>query len=166
MRHRLVKVAILSLLATPTLADPYASPPGTTPEAAAIGHIFFTVCHPTSPALLEDRIQLAQTALGWQPADLGTDHAYQTPDGAITVTLDSNPTRATCAMTVPSNIGEDGFAIYEGLEAHLSEDTGGDFPEGQFNDAGGVTWVWDSGNSFTLSYIEIPNGFTISLEAN
>lgn len=167
MKRKLPAAALASaiLLAPPVMADSYASPPGTTPEAAAIGHIFFSVCHPTAPALLEDRIALAETTFGWQPVDLGTDHAFQTPDGAITVTLDGNPLAATCAMTVPTEIGEDGFAIYEGLEAHLSDDLNGDLPEGQFNDAGGVTWEWEADNSFTLSYIETPQGLTLTLEA-
>lgn len=134
---------------------------GSTPAPDVLGHVFFSVCHPTKPALLEDRIALAETAFGWEPFDAGTDAAFRTPDGAITVTLDGNPIEATCEMTIPTAIGGDGADLYTDLETHLSLDTDGALPEATFTD-GGLTWRWDS---YALTYTEGADAFVITLEA-
>ena len=150
------------LTATPLLAhDGPAIPFGATPSADVLGHVFFAVCHPTRPALLEDRIALAETAFGWEAYDAGTDVAYRTPDGAITVTLDGNPISATCQMTIDTAVGGDGAALYDDLVAHLSEDTDDAPPPAEAID-GGLIWTWDS---YSLSYTESAEAFTLTLEA-
>ncbi len=151
---------LLALVGSVAVADPYARPLGITPAADELGHVFFTVCQPTRPALLEDVIVYAEQSFGWVPADLGTDFAFQTPDGAVTVTLDGNPIEATCEMKISSEVGGDGADLYEDLEAHLALDAD-TLPEADYTD-GGVVWAWDS---YTLTYTEDADGFTITLDA-
>ena len=111
--------------------------------------------------LLEDRIVLAETAFGWAAYDAGTDAAYRTADGAVTVTLDGNPLAATCQMTIASAVGGDGAALYDDLVTHLTDDTDGTEPPADYTD-GGVVWQWDS---YQLTYTEGADAFTITLEA-
>ncbi len=154
----------LTLLGSAASADSYAAPLGITPAAEDLGHVFFSVCHPTRPGMLEDRIALAETAFGWEPADLGTDMAFQTPDGAVTVTLDGNILGETCEMTIAKDVGGDGAALYDDLEAHLAEDRDGDLPEAEYTD-GGLIWSWEGDVPFALSYTETEDAFVISLKA-
>ena len=156
--------AFVLLVANPASGDPLALPPGQTPAADQLGHVFLSVCAPTVPALMEERIELAETAFGWQPADLGTNAAYQTPDGAITVTLDGNAQKATCEMTIPATIGGDGAALYEDLEAHLIDAVGGEEPEATFVD-GGLVWIWQGDVPFGLNFTEMEGAFTLTLTA-
>lgn len=158
----MLRFALPLLVATggAALADSYAAPLGVTPAAGDLGHVFFSVCHPTQPALLEDRVALAETAFGWVAVDLGTDMAFQTPDGAITVTLDGNPLAATCEMKIAPEVGGDGADLYDDLQAHLAAETD-TTPEADYTD-GGVVWAWDS---YTLTYTEDADGFTIALDA-
>jgi hypothetical protein len=151
---------MLALIGSGAVADPYARPLGVTPAAEELGHVFFSVCQPTRPVLLEDVIVYAEQSFGWVQADLGTDFGFQTPDGAVTVTLDGNPIEATCEMKISSEVGGDGADLYEDLEAHLALDTD-TLPEADYTD-GGVVWAWDS---YTLTYTEDADGFTISLDA-
>ncbi len=159
LRYTLTLPALL-IAGSAALADGYARPLGVTPPAEDLGHVFFTVCHPTKPALLEDRIIYAERSFGWTAVDLGTDLAFQTPDGAVTVTLDGNPIEATCEMKISSDVGGDGSDLYLDLEAHLAEDTD-TLPEADYTD-GGVIWTWDV---YTLTYTEDADGFTITLNA-
>lgn len=155
---------VLALAGSAALADDYARPLGVTPPAEDLGHVFFAVCHPTIPPLLEDRIVLAETAFGWDAVDLGTDMAFQTADEAVTVTLDGNVLEAVCEMTISKEVGGDGAALYEDLEAHLSEDVDGDLPEADYTD-GGLTWSWERDVPMSLSYTETDEHFLITLTA-
>ncbi len=83
-------------------------------------------------------------------------------DGAISVTIDGNPLRATCEMTAAAEIVDDGYALYVSLEEHLAELVD-PLPTGEAID-GGIAWSWSGSNSsFLLEYIEGAEAFTIRL---
>ncbi|WP_281984553.1 hypothetical protein [Thalassorhabdomicrobium marinisediminis] len=153
---------LLFVLATPVLADSYAKPLGATPEAGELGHVYFSVCHPTRPGRMEKGIVMARDAFGWEPMESEADFAFATPDGAVSVTLDATLFDATCEMKISKDVGGDGAALYEDLEAHLSDDTDGALPPAEYTD-GGLIWSWERSAPYRLSYVETETEFLITL---
>ena len=143
----------LAATATGTVlnADPQAIPDGTAPTADQIGHVFVATCAPGLRPFMEEAFALYETAFRWTATEAGTDAAFAAPEGDILATFDANYAGATCELTVPSAISGDGFAIYEGLTAHLSEkfDT---LPEAEAID-GGLKWEWVREGAIEVTYI-------------
>lgn len=161
---RLALASLLALAAAPLWAGPYARPLGITPPAEDLGHVFYAVCHPTKPGLLEDRIALAESAFGWVAVDLGTDAAFETPDKAITVSLDGNVLKASCTMTIAPEAGGDGAALLSDLEAHLAEDLGDKTAE-QTETENGTRWAWEGSSPYVLTFSKTDEAYVIALEA-
>lgn len=155
-------VAVVLALGTPPVMahDGPAIPLGSTPQADVLGHVFFALCPPRQPALMGDSFGAAKAAFGWVEAETEADVAAQTPDGAILATLSGTALSATCTLTIPASIGEDGGDLYVDVEAHLAAEVA-PLPKAEFTD-GGIVWAWDS---YRLTFIETVDGFTLTLEA-
>jgi len=132
--------------------------------AAQAAHAFDAGCVGSVPSLMPDRAEIFATAFHFKPFDAGTDAAYRSSFGGVTVTLDGNPLAATCEMTLAPEIGGDGADLYDTVVNHLIEKIGSE-PEADYTD-GGVIWSWQGSNaSYTYSYTETADGFVLSLKA-
>ena len=164
----MIRAALLSIILTgAAAADTQAIRRGTAPDADQIGHVFVTGCAPGLPALMEKKAALFETAFGWSPVDAGTDAAFA-PDGRdLIVTFDANYEGAICEMTIPRDISGDCAAVYDGLDAHLTEKFDA-LPAADAID-GGLKWEWDRSGTPTVTYIiefiETNEGHTLSTQA-
>ena len=155
-------LSAFALLALPAHGDPQAIGPGATLTPHQVGHAFLSGCVPTVPTLMEDRAEVFGTAFFWETADLGTDAGYISADGAISVTVDGNPLKATCEMSASADLIGDGAELYDSLAAHLA-DTVDELPAPEAID-GGLSWSWAGSNSkFTLEFIEVEGAFLLRL---
>lgn len=157
-------IAGLFVCASPAFADGQAIPPGTPLTAMQAAHAFDAGCLGTVPALIERQAALFQTAFFFGPAEMGTDAAYTSSNGAINVTIDGTPVKTVCQMSISSVIAGDGADLYDSVVVHLVERLGAE-PQADYID-GGVVWNWQTGiATFTYAYTETEGAFLLTLTA-
>jgi hypothetical protein len=155
--------ALFLSLAPAGIADTQAVADGSLINPTQIGHIFDAACIASVPTLMERSAAIVVDAFGFEPIDLGTDAGWISPNGAITITVDGNPIEAQCAMSASADLVGDGAELYESLEAHLTEHLDGALPDAEYVD-GGLVWSWTGTNaSFSLTYLEFDDAFSIIL---
>lgn len=152
------------LAGSSAFADQQAIPPGTTPTADQLGHVFAEACFASQPGLIERRAEILETAFSFiKSTTTDLDAEWIAPDGALRLSVDGNPINTECTMHIPGEIGGDGAALYEGLEAHLPEGAQAVTAEAV---EGGLTWSW-AGNdvSYRIDYIESDGDFSLLYKA-
>lgn len=149
-------------LTNPASADPQAIAPGASLTPGQVGHIFDAACAPTAPARLEGQAKdmlekaffFATTKEGWASAD-----------GQIAVSVSGNPLKATCTLAAPASLIDDGYVLYQSVEAHLAARID-PLPEAEFTD-GGLVWSWEASQSaYSVTYLETEGGFRLELASS
>ena len=171
MKQKAVASAVLPLCVllswgSAAHADPRSIGTGATLTPFDIGHIFAESCFEADPARLENNARVMGRVLSLNTKADGRDGPVIMTDlsDVLVLTARGRRSSASCIMEIQADAVGDGADLYESVEDHLDDWRDGDLPEADYVD-GGLTWAWDERNTtFTLTYTEVPDTFTLALD--
>lgn len=146
------------------LADSQAIPKGTELSAAQAGHAFGNACRTGQPGRMEKAALLWETAFDFTPvtgAEAEAEFHFVSPEGVSTVTATSGLLKAECTMQIAAGAYGDGSALYESVEAHVSEWWRDSEVATQAID-GGIHWRWQRSDvTHDVLFLEQDGAFTL-----